>query len=406
MKNNIKKVIITGQMLKGGVFSSRWIHSLFSYYIKRTTGLDVFVTTIPTDKNIDKNIDIVFNIEKIYDAFGIDFNFGSQYNKHWLDCWAKIYYNKSYNKKAYDYIYSIFKDSLVISYELEETIQNALEYLEIPFIEINLDPIRFLDDIMLCFKSSNEKVYQRLLDFRVDEEYIKLSANYIKTFYKGYRTNSNECNALFLGQTVSDKTLIDEKTFEIYSILNHKQEFLEAIKGFDRIFYKRHPLVKNDEEIMSYIKSLKNIEIIDDNFYRLLSRKDIKKVISISSGTTVEAKYFGKTVQNLLKEGVPRQTENKVDTKKYVSVFQSFFSLNFWSDILEPYTKVEKFDRIISIANTPNKLRNSRIDTPVYYAYQDPNQTNVYMDVLKDVTNMMPKAFSAFEIEKDDEIIC
>ena len=198
MTQSIKKIIITGQMLRGDSFSSRWIYNLFAYYIKRTTGLDVYLTVLPTSNYSADNF-LPIHIEKIYDAYGIDFKYGNRFESPWTDKWAQIYYKKDYNKKAYDYIYSIFKDSLVISYELEECMLLALEYFEIPYIEINLDPIRFLEDIMLCFKTSNKEAYARLLDYRVDEEFLYLSANYTKAFYATMEHEIiNEKNVLFL----------------------------------------------------------------------------------------------------------------------------------------------------------------------------------------------------------------
>ena len=404
MTQSIKKIIITGQMLRGDSFSSRWIYNLFAYYIKRTTGLDVYLTVLPTSNYSADNF-LPIHIEKIYDAYGIDFKYGNRFESPWTDKWAQIYYKKDYNKKAYDYIYSIFKDSLVISYELEECMLLALEYFEIPYIEINLDPIRFLEDIMLCFKTSNKEAYARLLDYRVDEEFLYLSANYTKAFYATMEHEIiNEKNVLFLGQTDCDKTLVDEKSGEIYSILNHKEDFKKAVNGFDNIFYKRHPLVKDDNEIIKYINSLGNVKIIDENFYSLISRNDIKKVVSISSGTCCEARYFEKDTQFLLKEGVLRQTCDKVELDKYISIYQDFFSLNFWSHILEPFVKTKKFDRKITIEGAANKLRNSRIKSSVYYAYEDANHMALKSFIEKNLASKIHKSFLAYTIEKDAEL--
>ena len=402
---NIKRIIITGQMLKGDITSARWIHSLFAYYIKRVTGLEVYLTTLPTASYFEKDIHIPFNIEKIYHAYDIDFEYKTPYQSTWKDWWAQIYYKTQYNKEAYDYIYSVFKDSLVISYELEDCVLKALEYFDIPYVEMNLDPIRFLEDIMLCFRTNFEPAYMRLLDFRVDEEFLYLNANYVRAFYRTMQKKFfDENNVLFLGQTECDKTLVDESNNEIYSILNHKKEFEDSVRGFDNIFYKRHPKVKNDKEIIDYIRSIGSIKIIDDNFYSLLARNDIKKVVSISSGTCSEARYFGKEVQLLLKEGVKRQTQNKFDEQKYISVYRSFFSLNFWSHILEPFVKTEKFDKTIALENSPNKLRNSRIKSSVYYAYEDTNHLAAKALALGDLSDRIHKSFLAYTLERDGEL--
>lgn len=408
-KKNIDKIIITGQMLRGDCFSCEWIYRLFKYALEEVTGLPIYCTTIPISSNANKNDFIQVKIDEIYKNYEISFKYTNKDDYFWSTNWAKLYYNTEYNEKAYEYIYSIFKNALVISYEVEDLMSAIFDYYNIPQIEINLDPIRFLEDIMLCFKTKNKKVYQQLLKYRVDEEYLYLSANYLKTsqIFSGSRHYTNERNVLFLGQTSCDKTLVDKKNGQIYSILNHKDEFKKAISGFDNILYKRHPLARNDEEILEYIKSLGNVKIIDDNFYKLLSRDDIAKVVSISSGTCSEAKYFGKDVQILLKEGVPRQTENKFNSEKYISIYQDFFSLNFWSEVLSPLVKTKKYKKELTIAGAKNKLRNSRTGYSVYYAYEDFDHiagSKLVENKLKDkiIKSFMLQDILREDIEDDD----
>ena len=162
--------------------------------------------------------------------------------------------------------------------------------------------------------------------------------------------------------------------------------------------------MNDDNEIIKYINSLGNVKIIDENFYSLISRNDIKKVVSISSGTCCEARYFQKEAEFLLKEGVPRQTCNNVELDKYVSIYQDFFSLNFWSHILEPFVETKKFDRKITIEGAANKLRNSRIKSSVYYAYEDANHMALKSFIEKNLASKIHKSFLAYTIEKDAEL--
>lgn len=380
-QNRIDKIIIIGQVLRADFYSCEWLYRLFGYYIETVTELPVYCIFPKQEKDIRNSNFIPFDVETFYKYYDIPFEY-TFYNENKLTkSWTNIFYKTNYNKDAYEYIYKLFKNSLVISYEVEDCISSILEYYKIPQIDINLDPIRFLDDIILCFKSRDKKVYKQLLKYRINEDYIKLIANYIKNVYGLAKYNKNENKVLFLGQTDCDKTIIDHKNQKIYSILEHKEEFLKAIDGYDKILYKRHPFVMNDDEIIEYIKSIGNVEITEENFYKLVSDDNIKKVVSISSGTCSEAKYFGKVVQTLLKEGIQRQTENKVDTNKYVSIYQDYFSLNFWSDILAPIIKTKKYHKKITIAGLKNRLRNSRLDYPMYWGYEDFEQINIKNDI-------------------------
>ena len=183
-KKNFDKIIITGQMLREyNTMPSMWIYSLFAQTIEEVTGLPVYCTTVPWTKYAKKDNFIEIDIKKIYDAYNVPFDY--EYATKGLnlvnDAWSKIYYRTEYNQEAYEYVYNIFKNSIVISHEVEDCLSKMFEYYNIPQIDNNLDPIRFLDDVMLCFKSNNKEVYKQLLKYRVDEDYIKLSANYIKT---------------------------------------------------------------------------------------------------------------------------------------------------------------------------------------------------------------------------------
>lgn len=268
---------------------------------------------------------------------------------------------------------------------MEQVVVNILEYYNIPYVDINTDPIRYLDDQLFSFRSNNEKVYTELLKYKADEELFYQYANYIKTANFMYAQEHIEGNAvLFVGQTECDKTLIDTKNNEIYSILNHKEEFKNSVKGFDKIYYKRHPMVKNDEEIINFIKSLSEIEIIEDNFYKLMCRKDIKKVVSISSGTCIEAKYFGKNVQTLLRESIELQKENTFDKCKYITINQDFLRLAFWSRILKPIVDTKDFEWNLGFSEYQNKLRNSR-GIKCYWGFEDLNQEVAKFDVMQHV---------------------
>ncbi len=349
-KNKIEKIIFTGQALRVNWPAILWIYELIRYSVSTVSDLK-FYCTISADKKemFPEEIYIPYDIKKIYNAYGFDFS----YKENADDVskkWSEIYYNTKYNKKAYDYIYSVFKNSLVISFEIEDVVSSALSYFDIPHIDMNLDPIRFLPDLMLCFKTKIKDVYGEILKYRVPEEFLYMHANYFKDiYYQESESRSVGNNVLFLGQTSIDKTVVNPKTGKIYTILEHKKEFEKSVSGYDNILYKSHPYVNREFEkkVVEYLKSVNNLKIIDGNFYRLCSRPDIKKVVSISSGTCSEAKYFGKTTQNLLREGVPRQTEDKFDENKYVSIYGDFFSLNFWSDILSPLIKTKKYDKLI-----------------------------------------------------------
>lgn len=362
---NIKKIILTGHPLREfGKYHSAWLPNLISYNIKTVSQLPVYTLVTPNfcGLGLEENF-ISFDYVKFTKYYGLEYN---------KNIWGELYYRDEYNEKAYEYIKSIFEDSLVISYEMDVCILRILDYFKIPYIDMYISPVRFMEDQLFSMTSNSEKIYKKILEYKLPEEQIYMHANYLSTFYKQKDYNKIQKNqaVLFIGQTAFDRSLINPETGEIYSILNHKEEFKEAIKGFKKIYYKRHPKASNDAPILDYLMTLADVEITEENFYSMCSRPDIKKVVAISSGGLIEAKYFGKETQALLHPSVNLQYDNDFDKDKYINVYEHFFSLHYWAEILSPIIKTKDFPKELGFYGSKNKLRNSR-GYRDWWGYQD-----------------------------------
>ncbi len=415
----IEKIIFSGQILrKISSPAIDWFYNLLSLPIKIITNLPVYCCINSDFYKVKYDDYIGFDVKNFYSFYNL--NYSNHLSKKELDnLWSSIFYNTDYNELAYEYIHKIFGNSLVITHEASELLLTAFNYFDISYIDINTDPIRFLEDQMFCFRSNNREIYEKILKYKYPEENIYLQANYLKTLNLNDPINLVDNSVLFCGQTTCDKTLIEKDTKTIYSILDHREDFKRAVDGYSKIYYKRHPYVKNDSKIIQFIKSLNDVEIIDTNIYKLFSSKEIKKVVSISSGVSMEGKYFGKECVSLLRESIPMQYKNTFDENKFISVFGDYFSLNFWSDILSPAIETKKFDKIINFSNLTNKLRNSR-GYKTYWGYEDPEQeiikedikrkfhltsTGIVYNILKAINNCIVKFCCCFLFNKKNRQI-
>lgn len=380
----IKKIILAAHPCRQfSNYDSGWMQSLLGYGIKTVTDLPVY-KLLPSNFisiKVEENA-IPFDYVNFFKFYGISYNKNS---------WGELYYRNEYNEEAYEYVRSIFEDSLVISYEMDSCILNILDNLGIPYIDMYISPVRFLEDQMYSMTSNCEAIYKKLLGYKLAEEKIYMQANYLKTFYlmRDGRNIQETPAVLFLGQTQFDKSLINPETGEIYTILNHKEEFEQAVKGYGRILYKRHPKASGDAVVLEYLKSLGEVSIVEENFYSMISRPDIKKVVAISSGGLIEAKYFGKDTQFLLHESVNLQYGEDFDKDKYINIYEHFFALHFWADVLSDLIETRDFPLDFSFYGSKNKLRNSR-GYRDYWGYEDIDHEMVKSEILSQKPDSKP----------------
>lgn len=378
---NFNKIIFCEYPLKiKSQIQGKWFYNLLSYYARTVTDLPVYCLS---EKNTDPILYddyLLFDTELFYSFYGYK-NYFNLTDEEKNELWVKIFYNTEFNKEAYDYVHSVFDGAIVISHELESVLCKILEHYNIPYIDLNTDPIRFLDDQMFAFRSNDGNVYQEILKYRPNEEIFYAYANYLKTTYrKSIHDETGMSILLFCGQTICDKTLIDKNTGTTYSILENKEAFEKLIKGYDRVYYKKHPANTDNNEIAAYLESLKIVEITEEKFYKLLSRRDITKVASISSGTCIEAKYFNKEVENLLQESIELQTDEEFDKNKYIHIYKNFLSLGFWATILNPLTPTKNNYPEVNFDHLKNLVRNR--GTKVYWGYEDFEHGLIVKDAL------------------------
>lgn len=366
----INKIIFSSDFLRYGhdLETNNWYHNLFGIYLERVQDTPVFIAGNDEYNNFFQNY-IGIDIEKFYAFYGIKFDKDAEISKK---LWCNIFNNLEYNKEAFEYIYELFKDSLVMSHECPNIILNILEYYGIPYIDTNTHPIRFLDDQLFGFRSNNQDIYNELLKYNYNEDYYYIYANFLSTYYNCHDAFNNISNnsVLFCGQANIDKSIIDYTNGTVYSILSHKDTFESSIAGYDKIYFKKHPYFDIDEETKQYLLTFSNLEFIDENIYKLLSCKKIKKVVAISSSVLIEAKYFNKETQALLRNSVELQDESNFDKEKYISIFGEYFSFVFWSNILKPILNTKEF-KYCNFSNQTNRLRNIR---SAYWGYCDPEQ--------------------------------
>lgn len=243
-------------------------------------------------ESLSLNSPFGFNIEDIYGKFELDicesnwtFLIGSD---HLLDLLANFF--------------SLFlRDALIIGYEMPPVMIKALEKTKIPYIDINLHAIRFLDDLIFGMKTNVPEYIPAMRFNLVDPTLFRYSISSIKSKalwmpVPGYLKPNT---ALILGQVSNDRALA-KKEGGFHSFYEYDQQILDICSRYDNVIFKGHPYDVSSSKAWEYIFRNDHIRVVNDNFYHLLALPQISSVIALNSGGLIEAKLFSKTAFNLI----------------------------------------------------------------------------------------------------------
>lgn len=275
--------------------------------------------------NQEANIRAVYRIfEPLLSELGFDVEiYISENNKlcyensKWITEWCnnKVFENKSLIK-------TIQSAHCVIGFEL---IKGQIEFLnqqKVKWINISIAPIRFLND--LCFQIDSNTVDLDKLE-KIRNYEIKYMAGTVMMKYPNHILDPDSC--IIFGQTKYDSSVFYKDKFK--DLLCYKEEISKIISKYKRIYYKPHPFdnigKNNTVEILDFF----NAELIDNNYYEILSSSNVKGVISINSSVRIEATYFNKEVHTLL------PTKSSTD---FFFLHNTIFNKSFWLNILDNNT--------------------------------------------------------------------
>lgn len=397
----IDKIIITADFLRLNNDQTRE-SLMFERYIKKITNLPVYIVGNGQSNDLYGNNYVWLDMERIYNYYNVVIY--RRKIQQWRE-WSVIAANTDYHPECYEYLYSIFKNSLVIIHDLCPMLRAFFEYYNIPYIDKTHDPVRFLEDNFIGFTSNNEDIYQQLIKYRVNEEKFYLTANYIKAHNNYlYATDKVLNNSVLVClQKHYDKSLFDTANKNLYRIVEHKENFYKAIEEFENVYIKKHVYAHDleteiEKQEAKFFNSLgKNIMYTNTNFYRLISSPNLKKVVAISSGCLVEARYFDKQTEALLKTTENNFT-NEFRKDEYIPVYGDYWSYNFWADILSPLIPTNKIENDVNFDNQKNKLRNFNFG---YWGYED--YDTLYALSKMHINSTIAKPLSFFSYTKTKE---
>ncbi len=230
---------------------------------------------------------------------------------------------------------SLNGDTLLIGFELAEPTRAILDRIGVTWINLWQHPIRFLDDVLFAFASNDPAIHEALRAFDLPEETYWLYANRTATMLQllGEGPALPDGCGVFIGQTLADKAILHRGQF--LNLLDYQEEFTSFAHRCNHVYYSRHPWVdRGDEEILRFLSRFGNVDVGNCPAYALFASDSVHEVMSISSSSAIEARFFGKQVTVLFRPVI--RLGSGPDPEEYRSVYQDLVSPHFWSAILSP----------------------------------------------------------------------
>lgn len=374
----IKRILIAADFLmtkeKEQFSNRRWMLDLLSRPIERATGLmPVTLASSRSDANL-------INRTAFFAASGIQVDLDE--TQFWFDA-SRI-------TEASLALLEPFVSStdLVIGYELSEQTRSVLDRMGVQWIDVWLHPVRFMDDVLFSFNAKSDSVRARLFERDVPAELMGLYADRVRVqTYKGWRRIEADVlpnSALCVGQMLNDKSVLCDG--RMLSLLDFKDRFEQIAAEHSRVYYSRHPYMKQgDEKILKWISTLPNVELTNEASYRLLSSNRIQTVFSLSSSVVEEARFFGKNAFYLHRPVV--RFGDPHDPMCGASIQQDFVSPRFWADILAPLLPTNSRAPHVAFTDTKDKIRDM---LGFYWSYHDIDKTENMRRRLTDVLRPKP----------------
>lgn len=330
----IQRILFTGDFLRPGDTPPRggpdqlpprfrssqlenvvWLYRLLRRKLADATGLPVDI------RSWGRGIDT----PALYQALGF-----SQDTEGWIDAFSA----PAFNRTVMNRLEAIFQDSLVISFEMADSIKRALTQLGIPFIDLNIHPVRFLPDVFFAAQTNTPALFEAMRPHHTPSDtYFDwadlLSAAAIKRPHIPIPPDT----ALLVGQTRVDRSLIIDG--QLHGLADYADTLRGLLPPNRPLMFKPHPY--NPVRPALHGAPFDGMVTATANIYTLLPQENLSHIIGISSSVLVEARYFGKRVTALsaLPFDIP-DTAEQAEPGQHLSLYDACFSTDFWREALAP----------------------------------------------------------------------
>jgi hypothetical protein len=180
--------------------------------------------------------------------------------------------------------------ALVIGFELSPFMRSMLDAIGAPWVDVELSPVRFLEDLALDMRFSwPVRIAHRGL---VSPAHVRAAVKRLRARCVHDASTADLGGAcVFLAQTRHDRTLIKDGAF--FPDAEAVDRVGRALGG-RRLVLKPHPLAPHNPLLDSLAQRF-GATTTDANIYALLAAGRDVRFLTISSSAAIEARHFGHT---------------------------------------------------------------------------------------------------------------
>lgn len=351
-----RRIVFTGDFLRPSYngqdptqhYNIQWCHDLLCRQFASATGLRTEMIAWNHRGVVAGQLDKQ-SIDQIYSMLGLPRS---------IQSWASVY-EELYLPEVLDtFLAEVFRDALVVGFELPPYLEHVLVRHGIPFVDLIIHPVRFLDDIFFGIRTSCPQANEAVAGHAISEEFIHTVAGIqAAAARRQVHFAPPPGSALLLLQTRFDRTQIRDGGF--IGAIDYLNDIGQLAAGCSTFYVKDHPLDPGTNHALAVRCAFRNVKMTTENVYRLMASEHIAQVLTLSSSTGIEARYFGKVGHFIYKEPNRFALDGALPQPgEFVGVFDGFLSPDFWREVLSSITTTTKTTGT-TIPCKPNRLRTS-----------------------------------------------
>ena len=271
--------------------------------------------------------------------------------------WASVYRCLPCSEALDRLVTKRLRGRFCVGYELPPWLVRLLEAHGVPYVDLRLHPIRFMDDLLFAVRASCPDTQAALPTMAVHESEVLATAGLREAMCRYISEARVPDNTLIaIGQRRFDSTqILGGGFFDAHEMTGE----IHALCGdYAGVILKPHPLDRHHSLLeVAATAPTRVLGVINDNTYRMMALPQVAAILTVNSGVAYEAPYFGKRVHTL----APLQMRlgwrgAQPDAAVHASLDDVVLTPDFWRVVLAPHTPVSAPDGM-RLRPKPNRLR-------------------------------------------------